>query len=251
MGVSSSHVRYSQAIWNDVIWAVILNKSRVFSGNMVEVVFTTLWSRCAGTFRQLLIKKKFSVVTIHNSLIYMVIIVVQTNAKSFISSRQWWGLPSSDGYFLYFGINFPMGPIDNSVSIGSGDGFALNKSSYYLKQLWPSLLIHMFLTRHQCAMIDSSMPHLSQYVCICLFLYIYIHDDVIKWKHFPRYWSFVREIHRSTVNSPHKGQWRGALMLSLICASSNDWVNTREAGDLRCYRAHYDVIVMIYIYSLQ
>ena len=39
-----------------------------------------------------------------------------------------------------------------------------------------------------------------------------IHDDVIKWKHFPRYWSFVRGIHRSTVNSPRKGQWRGALM---------------------------------------
>ena len=32
------------------------------------------------------------------------------------------------------------------------------------------------------------------------------HDDVIKWKHFPRYWSFVRGIHRSPVNSPHKGQ---------------------------------------------
>ena len=30
-------------------------------------------------------------------------------------------------------------------------------------------------------------------------------DDVIKWKHFPRYWPFVRGIHRSTVNSPHKG----------------------------------------------
>ena len=44
------------------------------------------------------------------------------------------------------------------------------------------------------------------------------HDDVIKWKHFPRYWSFVRGIHRSPVNSPHIGQWRGALMLSLICA---------------------------------
>ena len=38
------------------------------------------------------------------------------------------------------------------------------------------------------------------------------HDGVIKWKHFPRYWPFVRGIHRSTVNSPHKGQWRGALM---------------------------------------
>ena len=44
-----------------------------------------------------------------------------------------------------------------------------------------------------------------------------IHDDVIKWKHFPRYWPFVRGIHRSPVNSPHKGQWRGALMFSLIC----------------------------------
>ena len=29
------------------------------------------------------------------------------------------------------------------------------------------------------------------------------HDDVIKWKHFPRYWPFVRGIHRSPANSPH------------------------------------------------
>ena len=43
------------------------------------------------------------------------------------------------------------------------------------------------------------------------------HDDVIKWKHFPRYWLFVREFtgHRWI---PRKGQWRGALMFSLICA---------------------------------
>ena len=43
------------------------------------------------------------------------------------------------------------------------------------------------------------------------------HDDVIKWKHFPRYWPLLRGIHRSPVNSPHKGQRRGALMFSLIC----------------------------------
>ena len=43
---------------------------------------------------------------------------------------------------------------------------------------------------------------------------------------------------------PHKGQWRGALMFSLICVWINDWVNNREAGDLRGYRARYDVIVM-------
>ena len=41
-------------------------------------------------------------------------------------------------------------------------------------------------------------------------------DGVIKWNHFQRYWPFVRGIHRSPVNSPHKGQWRRALMLSLI-----------------------------------
>ena len=66
------------------------------------------------------------------------------------------------------------------------------------------------------------------------------HDDVIKWKHFPRYWPFVRGIHRWPVNSPHKGQWRGAL----ICARINGWVNNREAGDLRRHRAYYDVTVM-------
>ena len=71
-----------------------------------------------------------------------------------------------------------------------------------------------------------------------------LHDDVIKWKHFPRYWPFVRGIHQSPVNSPHKGQWSGALIFSFICVWINSWVNNRAAGDLRCYRAHYDVIVM-------
>ena len=52
------------------------------------------------------------------------------------------------------------------------------------------------------------------------------------------------EFHRSPVNSPHKGQWRGALMFSLICAWTVSWANNGDAGDLRRYRAHYDVIVM-------
>ena len=70
--------------------------------------------------------------------------------------------------------------------------------------------------------------------------------DVIKWNNFPRYWSFVRGIHRSPVNSPHKGQWRGALMFYLISAWINGWVNNHEAGDLRRHYAHYDVTVMWY-----
>ena len=75
------------------------------------------------------------------------------------------------------------------------------------------------------------------------------HDDVIKWKQFPRYWPFVRGIHRSPVNSPHKGQW--ALMFSLICIWINGWVNNREAGDSRRYRVHYDVTLMVHNQIMQ
>ena len=53
------------------------------------------------------------------------------------------------------------------------------------------------------------------------------HDDVIQWKHFPCYWPFVRGIHRSPVNSLHKGHWHRALTFSLICDWTNGWVNTK------------------------
>ena len=52
--------------------------------------------------------------------------------------------------------------------------------------------------------------------------------------------------HLSLVTSPHKGQWHGALVFSLICVWINDRVNNLKAGDLSRYRAHYDVIVMRY-----
>ena len=70
------------------------------------------------------------------------------------------------------------------------------------------------------------------------------YDGIMKWKHFPRYWPFVRGIHQSPVNIPHKGQWRGALIFSLICAWINAWVNNREAGYLGRHRAHYDMFAM-------
>ena len=69
------------------------------------------------------------------------------------------------------------------------------------------------------------------------------HDDVIKY--FPRCWPFVRGIHRSPVNSPHKGQRRGALMFSLFCAWINGRVSNREAGDLRRHCTHHNVIEMM------
>ena len=76
-----------------------------------------------------------------------------------------------------------------------------------------------------------------------------LHDDVIKWKHFPRYWCFMRGIHRPPVNSPHKGQWRGASMFSLICAWTKGWVNNRDVGDRIRHYAHYDVTILSYIPS--
>ena len=72
----------------------------------------------------------------------------------------------------------------------------------------------------------------------------YHHDDVINWKHFPRNWPFVRGIHRSQVNSSHTGRRCGALMFSLICAWTKGKMNNRDADNLRCHRAYYDVTVV-------
>ena len=68
------------------------------------------------------------------------------------------------------------------------------------------------------------------------------------WRHqmktFSALLAFCAENSPVPVNSPHKGQWRGALMFSLICTWINSWVNNPEAGDLRRHRAHCDVSVM-------
>ena len=71
---------------------------------------------------------------------------------------------------------------------------------------------------------------------------------VIWWRHqmetFSALLALCAENSPVPVNTPHKGQWRRVLMFSLICGRINDWVNNREAGDLRRYRGHHDVIVM-------
>ena len=45
-------------------------------------------------------------------------------------------------------------------------------------------------------------------------------------------------------NAPHKGQWRGALKLYLICVWTNGCVHNIYAGDLRRHRTHHDVTAM-------
>ena len=60
-----------------------------------------------------------------------------------------------------------------------------------------------------------------------------------------RYWPFVQGIHWSPVDSPHKGQWCGALMFSLIDTWTNGWANNQHDSDLRYHHAHYDVTVIL------
>ena len=80
-----------------------------------------------------------------------------------------------------------------------------------------------------------------------------IHNDVIIWKHFSRYWPLARGIHRSPVNSRHKVQWREALKFPLICSRAKVCVNNRSANDLRRHRAHYDgtEVMCIYVWTLR
>ena len=71
-----------------------------------------------------------------------------------------------------------------------------------------------------------------------------VHDDVIKWKYFPRCWPFVKGIHRSPMDSPHKDQWDAELWWFLWSApeqlnkqSSRWWFETHN-------RAHYNLTLM-------
>ena len=99
-----------------------------------------------------------------------------------------------------------------------------------------SLLLRNSGNRHQNNPLVTTETTRHSSTCIILYAW---------WRHqMARYWPFVRGIHRSSVKSPHKGQWGGALMLSLICVYINGWLNNRADGDLRRHCAHYDVTVM-------
>ena len=78
------------------------------------------------------------------------------------------------------------------------------------------------------------------------------HKDVIKWKHFPRYWPFVRGIHRWPVDSSHKSQWRGALVFFFDLRLNKQqwrrrWFETPSRslsryGYVACLRSHVSMV---------
>ena len=102
-------------------------------------------------------------------------------------------------------------------------------------------------TENNCALMDCVGKGLRYLTLEARQLHHFVvritHDDIIKWKHFLRYWPFWGESIGHPVDSPHKDQWRGDLMFSLICAWTNGWANNRDAGDLRRHRAHCEVSI--------
>ena len=72
-----------------------------------------------------------------------------------------------------------------------------------------------------------------------------IHDDVIKWKHYPRNWAFVRGIHRSREFPAERPVTRSFDDFFDLRPNKRLSINNREAGDLRRNRGHDDVIVML------
>ena len=81
----------------------------------------------------------------------------------------------------------------------------------------------------------------ADYTKLHMFLLKFLHDDVIKWKH---YWPFVRAIHRSRWIPCTKASDAGLWCFLWSAPELNDWVNNLEAGDLRRHRSLYDVNVM-------
>ena len=69
-----------------------------------------------------------------------------------------------------------------------------------------------------------------------------------RWRHqveaFSAFLALCEGNHRSPVDFHHKGQRRGALMFSLICAWINGWVNDWDVGGLKRHRAYHDATVM-------
>ena len=96
----------------------------------------------------------------------------------------------------------------------------LNSGSHWMEVIWrvppPLTTEHGCRQRSQwlaccsCSHRDFYWQELSLHSFL-------LDDDVIKWKHFLRYWPFVLGIHWFPMNSPHRGQWRRALVFSLIC----------------------------------
>ena len=69
----------------------------------------------------------------------------------------------------------------------------------------------------------------------------YIDDDVTKWKHFPRYWPFMRGDPPVTGGFPSQRPVTWSFYVFFDLSLNKRWGNNRDSGDLR---RHRDITVM-------
>ena len=86
---------------------------------------------------------------------------------------------------------------------------AVKHHRYHLKDTfvrsiwWPQIFASpqgVHYRRYDKSFDDNAIQTYYSVMCTTIFFLkrvLYTHDDVIKWNHFPRYWCFVRGIHRS------------------------------------------------------
>ena len=149
------------------------------------------------------------------------------------SDAKFWACHSKCLQNVYdFGGHYEWQPVQN-----------VNQDHHYLEILWNEY-ISLFSQLCFCTSADGIALWSTVISSGTMIANPGSHGDVIKWKFFPGYWPFVRGIHRSPMDSPHKGQWHGALMFYLICAWTNGWAYNRDTGDLSRYHSHYDVTAM-------
>ena len=120
--------------------------------------------------------------------------------------------------------------------------WCLSTPSHYLNHRWlfiskvqlpsPDGNIHGKYWRYHSPNENTNITHLKSLSHLSAYMG---HHGTPWWRHqmgtFSALLALCAGIHRLPVNSPHEGPWRGALMFSLICAWTNDWVNNRDTGD--------------------
>ena len=134
--------------------------------------------------------------------------------------------------------------------IRSNSNFAWNSYRCAFEDSRP--IITKFGTRHDCTKFRYDRPTIIEIRGTRIFSKFWIRSNLsIRYlvgqapgTALPSGFQSSRGIHRSLVDYPHKVQWRGVLMLSLICVWINVWENNQNAGDLRRDRSQYDVTVM-------
>ena len=118
------------------------------------------------------------------------------------------------------------------------DGACAVRDLWHVSYSWSECFLVCVVIATACLMYQLYIQTLHCHTTALSLDIFAVHDNVITWKHFPRYWPGIGEF------PAQRPVTRSFLMFSLICSGINSWVNNVDVGDLRRYGAHYDVTVM-------